>query len=229
MEQNSTKTKMIRKQIIIRGILAFLVLCLAFFLPARTLKYWEAWGYIAIIFICATGTITYFLKHDPDLLQRRMRTREKVREQKLLIKLGWLLFLPIFLVPGFDYYYGWSDIQVPVIIVGDFFVLAGYLIVIRVFRENSYTSRIVEVDPGQKVISTGPYSIVRHPMYSGILLMYGFTPLALGSYWALAGSGILIVIIILRILSEEKFLSGNLEGYKEYMTKTRYRLVPRIW
>ncbi len=109
------------------------------------------------------------------------------------------------------------------------FVLAGYLIVIMVFRENSYASRVVEINSGQKVISTGPYAIVRHPMYSGNLLMYGFTPISLGSWWALIGSVLITVLILFRILSEEKFLSENLDGYKEYLQKTRYRLIPGIW
>jgi len=115
------------------------------------------------------------------------------------------------------------------VIISDILVLAGYLLVARVFRENSYTSRIVEVDTGQKVISTGPYAVVRHPMYTGVLVMYGFTPLALGSYWALIASFFLVIIIILRLLSEEKFLSQSLEGYREYLQKVRYRIIPGIW
>jgi protein-S-isoprenylcysteine O-methyltransferase Ste14 len=226
--EKETKTY-IRKKILSVVILTFLVLCLVFFGSARTLRYWEAWVYIGIIISCAAFIIVYFLKHDPDFLVRRLKTKEKVKEQKLIIKLAWLLFIPTFVIPGFDKYYGWSDAPLQLIIIGDIMVLTGYLIIIRVFRENSYASRIVEVDSGQKVISTGPYSIVRHPMYSGNLLMYGFTPLALGSYWALIGSSIIIILIIFRIFSEEKFLLENLEGYKEYLLKTRYRLIPGIW
>ena len=100
-----------------------------------------------------------------------------------------MLFLPTFIIPGFDHFYKWSEIPVLLIITGEILVLAGYLIVIRVFRENSYTSRIIEVNPGQKVISSGPYSVVRHPMYSGKMLMYWIHTLALGSWWALIGSG----------------------------------------
>lgn len=227
--KNNTVKSTIRKQILIRFILAFMILFIVFFLPARTLRYWEAWVYIGILFSGASTVIVYFLKHDPEFLERRMRTKEKVKEQKLIIQLGWVLFLPTFLIPGFDRYYSWSDISLPFIIISDVFVLAGYLIVIMVFRENSYASRVVEINSGQKVISTGPYAIVRHPMYSGNLLMYGFTPLALGSWWALAGSVLITVLIIFRILSEEKFLSENLEGYREYKQKTLYRLIPRIW
>jgi protein-S-isoprenylcysteine O-methyltransferase Ste14 len=222
-------TTIIRKKILCVAIIAFLVLCLVFFVPARTLRFWEAWVYIGIIFSCASFVIIYFLQHDPDFLVRRLKTKEKVKEQKLIIRVGWLLILPTFMIPGFDKYYGWSDVPLLLIIIGDIFVLAGYLIVIRVFRENSYTSRVVEVDSAQKVISTGPYAVVRHPMYSGTLLMYGFTPLALGSYWALIGSGLIFILILFRIFSEEKFLCENLMGYKEYVQKTRYRLIPGVW
>lgn len=222
-------TGKIRKKILSVAIMSFLVLCLVFFLPARTLKYWEAWVYMGIIFSCVTGVVFYFLKHDPELLERRIKTKEKVKEQKLIIRVGWLLFLPTFLIPGFDRYYGWSEVPTALIIISDILVLTGYLIIIAVFRENSYTSRVVDVESGQKVISTGPYSIVRHPMYSGSLLMYVFTPLALGSYWALIGFVLIFVLIIFRIFSEEKFLAENLPGYKEYLQKTRYRLIPGIW
>jgi protein-S-isoprenylcysteine O-methyltransferase Ste14 len=226
---NTVNSETIRKQILLKAILAFTILCIVFFLPARTLSYWEAWIYIAILFTGASIVIVYFLKHDPEFLERRMRTKEKVKEQKLIIRLGWSLFLPTFLIPGFDRYYGWSDVPVILVIVSDIFVLAGYLIVIRVFRENSYASRVVEINSGQKVVSTGPYALVRHPMYSGNLLMYGFTPLALGSWWALIGSGLIVILILFRIFSEEEFLSENLEGYKEYKLKTIYRLIPGIW
>jgi len=228
MENTSSKGT-IKKQILIRSILAFMILCIVFFLPARTLRYWEAWIYMGILFSGASSVIIYFLKHDPEFLERRMRTKEKVKEQKLIIRLGWVLFLPTFLIPGFDRYYGWSDVPLSLVILSDIFVLAGYIIVIRVFRENSFASRVVEINAGQKVISTGPYAIVRHPMYSGNLLMYGFTPVALGSWWALIGSVLITVLILFRILSEEKFLSENLEGYKEYQHKTIYRLIPGIW
>lgn len=229
MEVDANKIKEIRKRIILILISFFLIFCVMFFLPARTLKFWEAWVYLGVVFLCATGVILYFLKKDPEFLARRMRTKEKVKEQKLIIKLGWLLFMPTFVLPGFDKYYGWSEIPIYLIIISDFFVLLGYLIVVRVFKENSYASRVVEVDSNQKVISTGPYSTIRHPMYSGVLMMYGFTPLALGSYWALIGTFFLFVIIIARIFSEEKYLKENLMGYKEYLQKIKYRIIPGIW
>ena len=219
----------IKRKIISFLIISLLVLCMVFFLPARTLNYWEAWVYIGIIFSCATVVIIHFLKHDPELLERRIRTREKLKEQKLIIRISWILFMPIFLLPGFDKYYGWSDVPLILTIISEILVLAGYLIVFAVFRENSYTSRVVDVESGQKVVTTGPYSVVRHPMYSGIIMMYGFTPLALGSYWGLIGSVLISLLLTMRIRSEEKFLLENLEGYRDYFQKTRYRILPGIW
>lgn len=229
MEVDLIKVRKIRRLIAIRFIMFFLILCLMFFLPARTFHFWEAWVYIGIIFPTAAVVIWYFSGRNPEFLERRMRTREKLKEQKKIIGFGWILFLPSFIVPGFDQYYGWSQIPLYLIIISDIMVLAGYLIVFRVFRENSYASRVIEINSNQKVITTGPYALVRHPMYSGVLLMYGFTPLALGSWWALIGSFFLLVIIIARIFSEEKFLLENLEGYKEYHKKTRYRIIPGVW
>ncbi len=209
--------------------MAFVILCIAFFLPAGTFKYWEAWVYLGIIFICASGVILYFLRHDPGLLERRMKTREKVKKQMMLIKVGWILFLPIYILPGFDYYYDWSYIPLWLIILSDVMVLLGYLVVIKVFRENSYASRVIETGEEQRVISTGLYARVRHPMYTGMLIMYSFTPLALGSYWALIGIFFLYIIMIIRLFNEEKVLYDELPGYKEYLAKTRYRLIPGIW
>jgi len=209
--------------------MALVVLGIVLFLPARTFNYWEAWLYLGIIFGCATGVILYFLKYDPSLLERRMRTKENVKEQKLIIRLAWLLFIPIYVIPGFDKFYGWSHIPAYLVIISAVVVLLGYIIVIKVFKENSYASRVIETDSTQKVISTGPYALVRHPMYSGMMLMYGFTPLALGSYWALTGTIFLYILMVARMFSEEEFLVENLEGYKDYLEKTKYRIIPGVW
>ncbi len=140
-----------------------------------------------------------------------------------------LPFILCFLIPGFDYRFNWSEVPTILVVFANIMVFLGYLFVFFVFRENSYTSRIVEVEKEQKVISTGPYSLVRHPMYLGTIVMYLFTPLALGSWWALIGFLFFPLLLIFRIFNEEEVLLRDLPGYKEYCHKTRYRLIPYIW
>ena len=158
-----------------------------------------------------------------------MRLKEKETTQKRIVGLSRIPFILGFLIPGFDYRFQWSDVPVLVVIIGNIMVFLGYWIVFLVFRENSYTSRIVEVEKGQKVITSGPYALVRHPMYTGIILMYLFTPVALGSWWALLIFGFTPLVLILRIFNEEELLKRELPGYKEYCQKVHYRLLPYIW
>jgi protein-S-isoprenylcysteine O-methyltransferase Ste14 len=173
--------------------------------------------------------LTYFLKNDPRFLERRTRVAEKEKEQKLIQWINLLVFISAFVVPGLDRRFGWSDVPAELIILTDIVILGGYLVIFLVFRQNSYASRIIEIDEEQKVITTGLYSMIRHPMYLGVLIMYLPTPLALGSYWGLIPMAFLPVSLVFRILNEEKVLSENLEGYREYCLKTKYRLIPYIW
>ena len=212
-----------------RLIVAIPVLFALFFLPAGTFAYWEAWVYLAILLIPMLLVLIYLLKNDPDLLERRMRIREREAEQKLIVKLSIFYFLLAFLLPGFDQRFGWSNVPVAAVIFADILVLLGYGLFFLVMRENSYASRIIEVEQEQKVIQSGPYAIVRHPMYSGISLMYVLSPLALGSYWAIIPALLIIPILVARIRNEETVLVRELKGYPEYMQKTRYRLIPGIW
>ena len=212
-----------------RLIVAIPVLLALFFLPAGTFAYWEAWVYLAILLIPMSLVLIYLLKNDPDLLERRMRIREREAEQKLIVKLSIFYFLLAFLLPGFDQRFGWSEVPVAAVIFADILVLLGYGMFFLVMRENSYASRIIEVEQEQKVIQSGPYGIVRHPMYLGVTLMYVFSPLALGSYWAIIPALLIIPILVARIRNEETVLRRELKGYPEYMQKTRYRLIPGIW
>jgi len=140
-----------------------------------------------------------------------------------------LYFISIFVIPGLDYRLGWSSVPAWAIILADILVLAGYFTIVRVFKENSYASRIIEVNAGQKVIDTGLYALVRHPMYVGVALMYSVTPLALGSLWALIPGLLIIPILVIRILGEEKLLAKELDGYSAYMEKVKFRLIPGVW
>lgn len=229
MSDNQLTRGKLLKTVLARFLLALFVLAAMFFLPAGTLAYWEAWLYLAVLFIPMLLVLIYLLKNDPALLARRMRTREKEAQQKLIIKLSYFYFLLAFLLPGFDKRFEWSNVPVTVVIIADILVLLGYGLFFLVLRENSYASRIVEVEQEQKVISSGPYAIVRHPMYLGALMMYIFSPLALGSYWAAIPTLLIIPLIVARIQNEEAVLVRELPGYPEYRQQTKHRLIPGIW
>jgi len=202
---------------------------LMLFLPAGSLDYWQAWIYFGVLLIPVSFVVFYFLKNDPELLERRMRMKEKEEKQKTIQIFGIIIFLIGFITCGLDYRYHWSNVPVYLVIAANAIVLSGYIFVFLVLRENSYASRIIEVEKGQKVITTGPYAIVRHPMYLGVLVMYLFTPLALGSYRAIVFFLPLIPLLVSRLLNEEEKLLRELPGYKEYCQKTRYHLIPFIY
>ncbi len=225
---NTERSALIRK-IIIRFSFVPLFIGICTLLPAGTFDYWQVYLYFSVVVIPMIFVLFYFLKKDPRFLERRMRGTEKEREQKLIQLINLAILMAAFIVPGLDRRYGWSAVPVEGIIITDAVILVGYLIIFLVFRENSYASRIVEVDQEQKVITTGLYSIVRHPMYLGVLIMYLPTPLALGSYYGLIPMAFLPAALVFRILNEEKVLRENLDGYEEYCRKTRYRLIPFIW
>jgi protein-S-isoprenylcysteine O-methyltransferase Ste14 len=209
-----------------------IIMGLLLFIPAGTLNFWQAWVYL-FIFGTSSLLITLFLMNkDVELLKRRLNAgpeAEKESSQKIIQSFARFFFIAILLVPGFDHRFNWSDVPLYLVLAGNIFVALGFFIVFLAFRENSFTSAIIEISDDQKVISTGPYAIVRHPMYSGALLMLLFTPPALGSFWALIFVILMIIAIIYRLLDEEKFLSKNLSGYNTYCQKTRFRLIPMIW
>lgn len=199
------------------------------FIPAGTLAYWQGWVYIGVLFIPMTGVLLYLVRNDPALLARRMQTQEKVTEQKAIVTLSGIFCFACIILAALDFRFGWSPVPLWLVMTADIMVFLGYLIFFWTIRENSYASRIIEVADGQQVIDSGPYSIVRHPMYAGALFMFLFTPLALGSYLALVLFPPILLTLVLRIRNEEKLLSGDLAGYTEYCAKIRYRLVPGVW
>ncbi|VVC01606.1 Phospholipid methyltransferase [uncultured archaeon] len=199
------------------------------FLPAGTLDYWQAWLYMSAIFVPVAFVGLYFLAADQAFLERRFKMREKEKPQKLVQKIGALIFIVGFLLPGLDRRFGWSQVPSWMSLAADAVVLLSYFLIFLVFRENSFAGRTIRVEKGQKVISTGPYSVIRHPMYLGVLLMYLATPVALGSYVAFWPFLLTIPLLAYRIGNEEEVLLRELEGYEEYAAKVRYRLVPGIW
>jgi len=227
----SSKVNMagLKKAVTSRAVLAFAVMALVFFLPAGTFRYWQAWAYMAILLIPMLFVVAWLSRNDPELLERRMKAKEKERRQRNIQMIGTLFFMAVYLLPGFDRRYGWSSVPVAVVIAADILVLAGYGLVFLVFKENRYASRVVEIEDEQTVITTGPYALVRHPMYVGVLIMYLLTPLALGSYWAVLPALPLILILVARIENEEKVLVEKLAGYREYGQRVRFRLLPGVW
>lgn len=219
------------------AILLSLVLIVAaaiLFIPAGTLKFWQGWALLAAYFIPVSLANIYFLISDPRVIERRMEQKESVREQKLLMRWGKLYFAAVFLIPGFDDRWGWtrhlfggtprwlSPISLTLI-------SAAFLFVFWVIKVNRFAARTIRVEEGQEVISTGPYGWVRHPMYFGGVVLWMFTPLALGSYVALPAFALLIPLFVFRLLHEEKVLRRELKGYTEYCGRTRYHLVPFVW
>jgi protein-S-isoprenylcysteine O-methyltransferase Ste14 len=217
------------KKIMVRWLLGLGVVLLLLFLPAGSVRFWEAWLYCGVLFIPMLFVVRYFVKTDPALLERRLKWKEEEPEQRTLIKLATGIFFIGFILPGFDYRYQWSAVPVALVLVSNTLVFLGYLLFFLVLRENSYASRVIEVEQGQKVITTGPYAVVRHPLYLGVLVMLLFTPLALGSVWALLPFLLLVPIVVFRIIKEEEVLLRELPGYQKYCQQTRYRLVPFVW
>lgn len=199
---------------------------------AGTIRWWQGWVYLAIFAIASTLTTLDLVQRDPALLERRMRggpTAEQEPTQRLIMLIASLAFIALLIVPALDRRFGWSDVPLWVILLGDVLVAAGFVVVARVYRENSYTAATIGVEAGQTVISTGPYAKVRHPMYSGALLyMFGTSP-ALGSYWGLIAFTVMLASLIWRLHDEERILVRELPGYAEYRDSVRYRLVPHVW
>lgn len=222
----------IKKQAIIGLAALAVVLWLALFLPVWSLDYWQGWVYWINFFVCVSAISLYFIKKDITLIAKRLKagpTAEKQRSQQVIQAIAALCFMLLLLIPPIDYHFHWSNVPVYIVILANIFVILGLATVFLVFRENTFTSAVIEVNENQKVISTGPYKIVRHPMYAGALLMLLFTPLALGSFWGLLAFIPMFLVITLRIVEEEKFLTINLPRYAEYCNKVRFRLIPFVW
>jgi protein-S-isoprenylcysteine O-methyltransferase Ste14 len=208
------------------------VMGLLLFVPAGTIHYWQAWVYLSIFTGASVLTTLYLMRKDPALLERRMSggpTAEKRPTQKFIMLCTSIGFIALLVVPAFDHRFGWSNVPLCVVLVGDLLVAVGFALIFRVYRENTFSSATIEVIEGQQIISTGPYAIVRHPMYASAFLYLIGTPLALGSYWGLLPIAAMMPFLIWRLLDEECLLVADLPGYSDYQKKVRFRLVPGIW
>ena len=209
-----------------------LIMAALLLIPARTLVYWQAWTFLAVYFSSSLAITLYLMKKDPKLLARRMSggpTAEKATAQKIIMSVVSLGFVGLFVLAGLDHRFAWSHMPNSVCLAGDGLVLLGWLAIFFVFKANTFTSATIELAPDQKVISTGPYALVRHPMYAGGLVMFLGIPIALGSWWGLAIVAVMVPALLWRLFDEERFLAKNLPGYAEYQQRLRYRLIPRVW
>lgn len=206
-----------------------LLLGTMFFGSAGTLRFWQGWAFMATLFIPMAFVVGYLWRYDPELLRRRLQAKEERGKQKRITWLVSAIWFGAFMIPGLDHRLGWSDVPVPLVIMSDFLVLAGYLVFFLTLRENRFASRVIRIEEGQTVITTGPYAVVRHPLYLGVSVMLVFAPLALGSWWAMIPTLTTPVFLALRIKDEEEALLEELPGYLDYTQRTTWRLIPRVW
>jgi protein-S-isoprenylcysteine O-methyltransferase Ste14 len=192
--------------------------------------FWQGWLYWAVFSLCSLVIALYFLKHDPALVERRLRARaEQEASQKVIRMFLSVVLVPLFVLPGIDHRFGWSHVPGFVVIVADAAVVLGFAIIFLTFKANSHAAAIIDVAPDQRVVSTGPYAMVRHPMYLGATLLLLATPFALGSLWTIIFAALAVCALVWRLLEEERFLSQHLPGYDDYRQVTRHRLIPFVW
>ena len=222
-----------RRKLLAAALVKFLVgavmIGALLFLPAWTLHYPFAWLFMALLLIPTLVLGAVLLIKAPDLLEKRLREKESETTQKSVVALSGLMFLSSFVISAVDFRFGMSTVPLWAVVTASVLFLAGYGMFAEVLRENAYLSRTVEIQDGQKVISTGLYGVVRHPMYLATLLMFLPMPLILGSLWGLIPMAAYPAIIAVRIVNEEKVLTEGLDGYREYKNKVKYRVFPFVW
>jgi protein-S-isoprenylcysteine O-methyltransferase Ste14 len=214
------------------GVRGFVVLAILVFLPAGTLRYWQGWAFLATFTVCSTALTVYMALYDEKLLERRLRAgpRAETRtSQKIIIALVMLGSTAFLVFPVLDHRFGWSPVPPHVSMIGDGLIVLGYVSIFFVIRENSYAASTIQVTEDQRVISTGPYALVRHPMYAGALLLIIGMPLALDSWYGVLGIFGFLPVLIWRLSDEERFLTRNLPGYTEYKSKVHWRLIPGLF
>lgn len=207
----------------------FILVGAMLFLPAWSFAYINGWLFLALLFIpmFILGVVLYF--RSPELLKKRLNAREENNTQKGIVAISGLLFMSGFIVAGLDFRFRWSRVPPWLVIVASVILLASYALYAEVMRENIFLSRKIEIQEGQKIVTTGLYGIVRHPMYAVTIWLFLSIPLVLGSWWSLLCFLPYIPVIVIRIINEEKLLKSELDGYNEYTRKVKYRIIPFIW
>jgi protein-S-isoprenylcysteine O-methyltransferase Ste14 len=209
-----------------------LVMALMLFVPAGSIRFWQGWIYWSVFCASVVAITIYFLKHDPNLVARRTSAgplAEPEPIQKIIQAIASALFCALLIVPGLDHRFQWSRVWFPLVLAGNVLVAISLAIVFVVFKKNSFASGVVQVEKEQRVISTGLYAYIRHPMYAGAGLLLIATPLALGSWWGIPVGLMLCAVIVVRLFDEERRLAADLSGYEEYRRKVPYRIVPKVW
>ena len=214
---------------IIKFILGVAIIGLLIFVPANTINYWNGWLFMGLLFIPMFIAGIIMMVKSPELLSKRLNAKEKENEQKLVVKLNGLMFLAGFIIAGLNYRYSWIVIPKIVVIISSVMFVISYIIYAEVLSENAYLSRTIEVQENQKVIDTGLYGIVRHPMYAATILLFLSMPLILGSVISFIIFLVYPFIISKRIKNEEEVLEKELKGYSEYKKKVKYKMIPFIW
>jgi protein-S-isoprenylcysteine O-methyltransferase Ste14 len=224
----------LKTRIVLRFTVGLPLVLLLLFLPAGSWRFWQGWTFLAVTFIPGVLTFIYFYRRDPKVVERRLQSREKIGEQQWIVRSLKLVAFLAFLLPGLDYRFGWSrsvlePMPLWLMVVAHAAILGAFLMVVWVMAVNRFASRTIQVEANQPVISSGPYHIVRHPIYAASLIMWLAIPVALGSYVALPVFVLMIPVYVLRLLNEEKVLRRDLSGYSEYCVTTPFRLVPHVW
>ena len=232
MKTNSEETgygKRLLTKVISRFILALIFVGFLLFISAGTFKFINAWIFIVGLFIPMIFTLIFLYKKDPELLEKRLNMQEKENEQKKYIKLSMFFYIIAYIVPGLDFRFHWSEVPVWLAIAALILMILGYVMFVMVMIQNRYASRIIEIQHEQRLIDTGLYSIVRHPMYTAAIILFLSSSLVLGSYYALIPMLFLPILLAFRIINEEKVLLSGLPGYDAYIKKVRFRLIPYLW
>lgn len=224
---------MSKGKLILQGLMKYLLglifVAVLLFIPAGTIYYWKGWLFIGLLFIPMFILGVVLLIKAPDLLEKRLNDKEKEDDQKMVVALSLLMFLAGFIISAVDFRFGWSNMPIAVVIVAAVILLVSYGLYAEVMRENQYLSRTVEVFEDQKVVDTGMYGVVRHPMYMTTVLLFLSIPLVLGSWIGLVIFLVYPFLLVKRIKNEEKVLEEGLAGYTEYKKKVKYRMIPFIW